>query len=109
MDKSVQKINIGSSDDLTKLDIATDESKDFFWKQPDEYLNMFTEGTLQLPPPQIIIFNTLRNLQQKGMSLDTLFQDKQLAVEPMMFQFDSKLNIVIHGDSSYKLELLETQ
>ena len=64
---------------------------------------MFTKGDLQLPPPQIIIFNILRNIQEKGISLNHIFHDQNLIPEPMMFQFNSSLAILIHGDSEYKV------
>ena len=48
---------------------------------------MSHKGNLQLPPPQLIIFNVLLNLQKKSIDIHQLFQDSSLVVEPMMFEF----------------------
>jgi hypothetical protein len=71
---------------------------------------MFIKGNLQLPPPQIILFNVFKNLKEKGMTIQHLFLDKELLVEPMMFQFNAKLDIVVHGDEDYKMgRILESE
>lgn len=46
LDQEVKKINLGAHDDLDRLDISISESKEYFWKQPVEYLSMFTQGNL---------------------------------------------------------------
>ena len=60
-------------------------------------------GNVKLPPPQIIIFNILKNIQETNRTLQTIFNDKHLSVEPMIFQFGSNLAIITHGDYQYNL------
>ena len=37
------------------------------------------------------------------MNLNTLFSDKDLKVEPLMFQFSKDMKITIHKDGEYKV------
>ena len=99
VDESVQKINIGEKDDLDNLDISIDESNYFYWKEPQQYLEMHEEGKVKLPPPQLILFNILKNIQTSKLTINSIFNEQSLAVEPMMFQFNASLAIVIHGDT----------
>ena len=60
---------------------------------------MHEEGKVKLPPPQLILFNILKNIQTSKLTINSIFNEQSLAVEPMMFQFNTSLAIVIHGDA----------
>lgn len=65
---------------------------------------MFTNGSLQLPPPQVIIFTALKNIQAMSLTLEHLFDDPNLSVEPILFQFSQLQGpFIIFGDSEYNL------
>lgn len=65
---------------------------------------MFIQGNLELPYPQQAIFSALEHIQSLKLNLNTLYQDKNLIVEPLIFNFSTNRSMLLAGDHEYQYQ-----
>ena len=62
------------------------------------------KGDLEIAPPQRVIFSALEHIKEMNLTTSHIFNDQTLSIEPFLFQFNPKRELLIIGDKDYKVE-----